>query len=70
MLISLAKQEWPDLSGYNDPEVVWRMKKKNHAGLIFRSPDYHRVEQLMKDYTVRFYDDFYTSLPMTEMPAE
>ena len=24
----LAHQEWPDLSGYNDPEVVWRMNKK------------------------------------------
>lgn len=70
LLICLAKQEWPDMSHYNDPEIVWRMKKKHHAGLIVRSPDYDRVDQLIRDYTARFYDDFYTSLPMTEMPAE
>jgi biotin carboxylase len=26
ILNCLARQEWPDLSGYNDPEVVWQMK--------------------------------------------
>lgn len=70
LLISLAKQEWPDLSAYNDPEVTWRMQKKHHAGLIFRSPEYERIEELMRRYTERFYDDFYTSLPMTDLPAD
>ena len=70
LMISLARQEWPDLSAYDDPEVVWKMHKKHHAGLIFRSPKYERVEQLMKAYTERFYDDFYTSLPMTDLPAD
>ncbi len=37
VLLSLAKQEWPDLSGYDDPEVVRRIIKKNHAGLIVRA---------------------------------
>jgi hypothetical protein len=23
----LARQEWPDLSSYNDPEVAWRLSK-------------------------------------------
>lgn len=70
LLISLAKQEWPDLSAYTDPEVFWKMNKEHHAGLILRSDDYGRIEQLMRDYTLRFYDDFYTSLPMTDLPAE
>jgi biotin carboxylase len=70
LLISLAKQEWPDLSPYNDPEVMWRLNKKHHAGVIFRSPDYERIEQLMRDYTPRFYDDFYTSLPMGDLPSD
>ena len=70
LLISLAKQEWPDLSPYNDPEIVWRMNKKHHAGLIFRSSDYNRIEKLLVDYTARFYDDFYTRLPMGDLPAD
>ena len=40
----LAHQEWPDLSDYNDPEVVWRLSKKYHAGLIIASPRAARVD--------------------------
>ncbi|QUV80468.1 hypothetical protein [Chloracidobacterium thermophilum] len=32
LIISLARQEWPDTSAYNDPEVVWRLNKAFHAG--------------------------------------
>lgn len=70
LMISLAKQEWPDLSGYSDPEVVWRLNKKNHAGLIFRSPEYQRVEELLGTYTQRFCKDFFTSAPPREKAAE
>jgi biotin carboxylase len=64
LLISLAKQEQPDLSGYNAPEVVWKLQKKNHAGLIIRSPRYERVEELMNDYTASFYRDFFATQPL------
>lgn len=70
LIVSLAKQEWPDLSTYNDPEVVWRLKKKNHAGLIFRSPDNQRVEEMLATYTQRFYEDFFASAPPREKAAE
>jgi hypothetical protein len=70
LMISLAKQERPDLSAYNDPEVVWRMNKKHHAGLIFRSPKQERVEDLLQSYTERFYQDFFTSAPLPEKAME
>lgn len=70
LMISLAKQEWPDLNAYNDDEVVWRLKKKFHAGLIFRSPRQERVEELLKNYTDRFYQDFFTSAPLPEKATE
>lgn len=70
LLISLAKQEWPDMSAYNDPEVVWRMNKKHHAGLIFRSPRQERIEELLKSYTQRFYKDFFTSAPLLDKATE
>ncbi|QQS36242.1 MAG: ATP-grasp domain-containing protein [Ignavibacteriales bacterium] len=69
LIISLAKQEWPDVSGYNDPEIVWKMNKKYHAGMIVSSPDYSRVEKLIADYTKRFYDDFFTSQPLPDKPS-
>ncbi len=65
----LARQEWPDLSSYNDPEVVWRMPKKNHAGLIVASPDAARVEALLNEYSARFAQDFLAVLPPRDKPA-
>ncbi len=70
LIVSLARQEWPDLSGYKDPEVVWRLKKKNHAGLIVASPELERVDALLAAYTERFYQDFFASAPPRERPVD
>jgi hypothetical protein len=59
----LARQEWPDLSGYNDPEVAWRMQKKHHAGLILASPDSSRLQSLLDEYSRRFAEDFLAVMP-------
>ncbi len=56
--VCLARMEWPDLSGFNAPEVVWKMSKAWHAGLIVRSPDAARVQELLNDYKERFARDF------------
>src|SRR5439155_23523198 len=50
IILSLARQEYPDTTAYNDPEVVYRVKKKHHAGLIVRSPKLERVSELFDDY--------------------
>ncbi len=65
----LARQEWPDLSGYNDAEIVWRMAKKNHAGMIVASPDAARVETLLNEYGARFAQDFLAVLPPRDKPG-
>ena len=67
LLISLARQEWPDLSAYDDPEISWRLSKRHHAGLVVSSPSQERVEMLLGSYVPRFREDFYASLPA---PAE
>ena len=66
----LAHQEWPDLSTYNDPEVVWRLNKKNHAGLIISSPNAERVESLLNSYAERFTHDFLAVMPPKQSRAE
>ncbi len=58
VLITLAKQEYPDLSAYDAPEIRWRARKPYHAGLIMVSPDQARVETLLSEYTERFMRDF------------
>ncbi len=68
LLVSLARQEYPDTSAYNDPEVVWRMKKLHHVGLIVRSPDGKRVEELIASYVQRVRQDFLASAPPLDRP--
>jgi biotin carboxylase len=69
VLISLARQEWPDLSAYNEPEVVWRMHRRHHAGLIVASPDPDRVRALIESYMPRFREEFLAVLPAAERPV-
>ena len=68
LIISLARQEWPDLSAYTDPEIAWRMKRKNHAGLVVRADKPQRVQELLDSYVPRFYNDFHTTLPAPDKP--
>ena len=68
-VISLAKQETPDLSGYTDPEVVLRLKKHHHAGLIVASTSAERVEALLDEYGPRFLQDFSASQPVPDKPS-
>ncbi len=63
LLASLARQEYPDLSAYDDPEVVWRLDKKQHAGLIVASPEHERVQSLLASYANRFAHDFTAVAP-------
>ena len=70
ILISLAKQEWPDLSNYDEPEVVWKLQKRHHAGLIIKSDDKDKVESLLIQYTKRFYDDFFAREDMKYRPVD
>ncbi|MBL8988930.1 MAG: ATPase [Gemmatimonadetes bacterium] len=63
LLVSLAKQEWPDLARYDAPEVVWRLHKRHHAGLIVAGPKLERVEALLRQYADGFYRDFFATAP-------
>jgi biotin carboxylase len=70
LVTSLSRQEKPDTSAYDDPEVVWRLNKRHHAGLIVRSPSHARVSALLDDYARRFADDFMASLPVASSPQD
>lgn len=63
LIVSLAREECPDTSHYDDAEIVWRLNKPSHAGLIVRSARPERVEQLLDSYARRFAADFLATLP-------
>jgi biotin carboxylase len=70
LLISLARQQHPDTSAYNDMEIVWRLVQDHHAGLIVKSPSVARIRQLLSAYEVRFTEDFYAYQPPRDKPGQ
>jgi glycosyltransferase involved in cell wall biosynthesis len=70
LVISLARQEWPDMSAYDDPEIAWRLRKRHHAGLIVAAPERERVRELLESYMQRFREDFHASLPAATRAAD
>ncbi|APR77080.1 Putative nikkomycin biosynthesis protein, carboxylase [Minicystis rosea] len=65
LVLSLARQEKPDTSAYDDPEIVWRLDghPAHHVGLIVRASTYERVEELLSSYEPRMARDFMAVLP-------
>jgi phosphoribosylaminoimidazole carboxylase (NCAIR synthetase) len=70
VIVSLARQEWPDTSAYVDPEIVWRLKKRHHVGLIVASPNRKRIEGLLDSYVRRFGEEFHAALPAADEAFE
>jgi biotin carboxylase len=69
VILSLARQEDPDTSGYNDSEVYLRIKRHHHAGLVLRSADAQRIPGLLDDYARRFAEEFLAVEPPRDKPT-
>lgn len=69
VIVSLARQQHPDTSAYNDPEIVYRVSKYHHAGFVVKSSSPERVQQLLDSYSARFAQDFVATQPAPEKPT-
>lgn len=69
LLVSLSRFQHPDTSSFNDSEIVWRMDKDYHIGLIIQSPKYDRIVKLMDDYAERVFKDFHASATLGDKPS-
>ena len=63
VIVSLARQQEPDTSSYNDPEIVYRITKFHHAGFVLKSSSPQRIEELLSSYTSRFISEFLATHP-------
>ncbi len=68
-VISLARQEMPDTHAYADPEIVQRLQRHHHAGLLLRAPSAERIAALVESYSARFLSDFSASMPVPDKPT-
>ena len=69
IIVSLARQQWPDLGPFNAPEVVWRMQEEYHVGCVVRSTSRERVLELLDDYARLIQSDYHASAPSPDRPT-
>jgi hypothetical protein len=68
LLLTLAREERPDTSMFDAPEVVYRSTEKSHIGLVLRSPDHARIQKLLTEYLERV-RPMIGSMPALEKPV-
>jgi len=61
IVLTLSKFEHPDLSGFDDGEVCFKVPLDHHAGLIVKCDSHARVRELLDDYAERLVRDFATT---------
>lgn len=64
--LALANTDEPDTSHYEDIEIVYKVKKAKHVGLIFHSTRQKRIDELLAQYTDRITNDFLAVAPVKE----
>ncbi len=69
LILTLAREPDPDLSSYDAPEIVTRIQKHHHAGVIVVSPESHRLDELVANYADRFHREFMAWQPVPESPT-
>jgi biotin carboxylase len=68
-VLCLAQTADPDTAAFDAPEIVYRMKKHHHAGLIVKSDKPGRVRELLEQYAEEFARRFLASMPAPEKPT-
>lgn len=68
-VLCLAQTAEPDTSAFEAPEIVFRMKKHHHAGLIVKSHDPERVKALLEEYSRTFAELFLAKMPPPAKPT-
>jgi len=68
-VICLARQEHPDTSQYHAPEIVWRLNRNHHAGLIVCDDSAQTVRGLIGEYSERFLDEFCAVIAAPDKPT-
>ncbi len=64
--LCLASEDAPDTSHYSEAEIVRRISKPKHVGLIFHSQKHERISELLEIYTERITGDFLAVAPTKE----
>jgi len=68
-VLCLARTAEPDTAMFTDAEIVVRVRKHHHAGLIVRSGDAERIRILLEGYAERFAREYLATAPVPDRPT-
>jgi hypothetical protein len=68
IIVSLSRYEHPDNSPFTDKEIVWRMNKAWHIGMILSSKKRDKISGLLVEYSKRIAAEYHASLPPQAAP--
>jgi hypothetical protein len=66
IVVSLSRFEHPDMTPFQDEEIVWKMTKKQHIGMIVAGKDPVRIRELLDNYADRIGKDYHAAAPAPE----
>ncbi len=62
IVVSLSRFEHPDNASFRDEEIVWRLDKKYHIGLIIQDKKQERILELLDEYAGRIGAEFHAKV--------
>lgn len=66
LLVCLSRDEFPDLSGFDAPEVIWKEGKEHHAAILISADSNDRVDELIAEYKTKLQGEVLAVAPPTE----
>lgn len=69
ILISLARQQFPDMSPFNDPEVYCHIPEEHHVALILHADHQSKVLELLDRYALIVKEHYHASAPALDKPS-
>ena len=70
ILVSLARFKNPDMSSFTDEEIVWKIDKEFHIGMIVQDKKRDRVLELLDNYAERVAADFHAAAPAKDTASD
>jgi hypothetical protein len=70
ILISLTRFQHTDRTPFDASEIVWRLEKDYHIGMILRSKDSTKIKTLLDNYAEKVFKDYHASAPVPDKPFD
>jgi biotin carboxylase len=69
IIISLSKFKNPDIGQFIDDEIVWKMKKDYHIGMIVASKSQEKILNLLDSFADIIMKEYHAALPAPKSPT-